>query len=160
VIDLQSQAEVKRISVGGVPMGMALRPDGKLFVTNRTANGVAVIDTQKRNVIRIIEISGQPVRAHLTPDNKWLLVTLIDSGELAVVDAKELTLAHRLPMGQRVEGLTVDPAGRFVYASVQAENKVTKLSVGDWKSVLQIKTGQRPDPLILLPARTRGSATH
>ncbi|MBI3466886.1 MAG: hypothetical protein HY000_28055, partial [Planctomycetes bacterium] len=157
VIDLESQAEVKRISVGGVPMGMALPPDGKtLFVTNRTANGVAVIDTGERKVIRIIEISGQPVRAHLTPDGKWLLVTLIDSGELAVVDAKELTLAHRLPMGQRVEGLTVDPVGRFAYASVQAENKVIKLSLGDWKNVLQIKTGQRPDPLIVLPARERG----
>lgn len=154
MVDLESRQEVKRIGVGGVPMGLALGPDGKrLFVATRTSNGVAVIDADQRKVVRIIEISGQPVRVHLTPDGRWLLVTLIDSGELAVVDAQELTLHRRLAMGQRVEGLTVDPAGHFGYASVQAENKVVKFSLGDWKPVLEIKTGQRPDPLIVLPSK-------
>jgi len=153
MIDLGSQLEAKRINVGGVPMGMALRPDGKtLFVANRTGNGVAVIDTGERRVVRIIEVSGQPVRAHLTPDGRWLLVTLIETGELAVIDAQKLMLHRRLAVGQRAEGLTVDPAGRFAYVSAQADNKVIKFSLGDWKPVLEIKTGQRPDPLIVLPS--------
>jgi YVTN family beta-propeller protein len=151
VIDLVARREVRRIPIGGVPMGMALSADGKtLFATNRTANGVAVIDTAEGKVERMIEISGQPVRAHLTPDGKWLLVTLIETGEMAVVDASELTLVRRLGIGQRVEGLTVDAAGRFGYASAQADNKVVKFSLSDWKPVLEIKTATRPDPLILL----------
>jgi YVTN family beta-propeller protein len=152
VIDLEVRKEVKRLAIGGVPMGMALSADGKtLFATNRTANGVAVIDTGERKVRRVIEITGQPVRAQLTPDGRWLLATLIDSGELAVVDARELTLQRRLAVGQRVEGVTVDPAGRFGYASAQADNKVIKFSLSDWKPVLEIKTRERPDPLIVLP---------
>jgi YVTN family beta-propeller protein len=151
VIDLTSNKEVQRISIGGVPMGMALTADGTtLFATNRPANGVAVIDTAQRKVKRIIEISGHPVRAHLTPDGRWLLVTLIDSGELAVVDAKELSLVRRLAIGQRVEGLTVDSAGVYGYASAQADNKVIKFSLSDWKPVLEIPTRTRPDPLILI----------
>jgi YVTN family beta-propeller protein len=151
VIDLAAKQEIQRISIGGVPMGMAMTADGKtLFATNRIANGVAVIDTAERKVKRMIEISGQPVRAHLTPDGKWLLVTLIDSGELAVVDARELTLVRRLTIGQRVEGITVDAEGRYGYASAQADNKVVKFSLADWKPVLQIKTATRPDPLIVL----------
>ena len=95
VIDLEAKKETKTISIGGVPMGMALTADGQtLFATNRTANGVAVIDTAAGKVKRIIEISGQPVRAALTPDERLLLVTLIDSGELAVVDAREMTLVR------------------------------------------------------------------
>jgi YVTN family beta-propeller protein len=150
VIDLPARKEVQRIPIGGVPMGLALTADGKrLFATNRTANGVAVIGTAERQVKRIIEIAGQPVRAHLTPDGQWLLVTLIESGELAVVDAKALTLERRLQIGQRVEGLTVDAAGRNGYASAQADNKVVKFSLLEWKPVLEIKTATRPDPLIL-----------
>jgi hypothetical protein len=68
------------------------------------------------------------------------------------VDARELTLVRRLGIGQRVEGLTVDAAGRFGYASAQADNKVVKFSLSDWKPVLEIKTATRPDPLILLPS--------
>ncbi len=154
VIDLETKKETKAISIGGVPMGMALTADGQtLFATNRTANGVAVIDTATGKVKRIIEISGQPVRAALTPDERLLLVTLIDSGELAVVDARELTLVRRLPVGQRVEGLLIDAAGEHVYAAAQADNKVVKISLRDWKQVLEIKAGERPDPLLLVPSR-------
>jgi YVTN family beta-propeller protein len=150
-IDLEAGQEVRRVSIGGVPMGMALTADGKtLFATNRTANGVAVIDTAERKVKRMIEISGQPVRASLTPEGKWLLVTCIDSGEVALVDAKELTLLRRLTIGQRLEGIIVDPSGRFAYASAQADNKVIKFSLDPWQRVLEIPTRTRPDPLILL----------
>jgi YVTN family beta-propeller protein len=154
VIDLEAKKETTTISIGGVPMGMALTADGQtLFATNRAANGVAVIDTSAGKVKRIIEISGQPVRAVLTPDERLLLVTLIDSGELAVVDAREMTLMRRLPVGQRVEGILIDAAGEHVYAAAQADNKVVKISLRDWQQVLEIKTGDRPDPLLLVPGR-------
>jgi YVTN family beta-propeller protein len=153
VIDLKARKEIKGILIGGVPMGLALTADGRtLFATNRTADGVAVIDTEAAKVTRIIEIHGQPVRAHLTPDERQLLVTLIDSGELAVVDVRKLEVSRRLPIGQRVEGMLIDPAGRFGYASAQADNKVVKFSLADWKPVLEIKTAARPDPLLLTPS--------
>lgn len=152
VIDLAARKETHRVPVGGIPMGMALSADGKtLWATTRVANGVAVIDTQSNKVTRIIEITGQPVRLALTADGRWLLVTLIDSGEVAVVDAHKQTLEHRIPIGRRVEGLTIDPAGQFGYASAQADNKVVRFSIGEWKAVAEILTDPRPDPLVVLP---------
>jgi len=154
VIDLGARKETKGVSIGGVPMGMALSADGRtLFATNRTANGVAVIDTTNAKVKRIIEISGQPVRAQLTPDERLLVVTLIETGEVAVVDVGEQAVVRRLPIGQRVEGLLIDPQGRYAYASAQADNKVVKFSLNDWQEVLEIKTAERPDPLLLVSPR-------
>lgn len=151
-IDLAQHKEVARISVGGIPMGMALSADGHtLFATTRTANALAVIDVRERKVARLIEITGQPVRALLTPDGKHVLTTLIDSGELAVVDAEKWTLERRLPVGKRVEGLAVDPAGRFAYCAAQADDKVVKFSLTDWRQVSEIKAGPRPDPILVLP---------
>jgi YVTN family beta-propeller protein len=154
VIDLVARKETSGITIGGVPMGMALTRDGKtLYATNRTANGVAVIDTANAKVKRIIEISGQPVRAAFTPDERLLLVTLIESGELAVIDLADMAVTRRLPIGQRVEGLLIDTDGRYGYASAQADNKVVKFSLHDWRPVLEIKTAERPDPLLVVPAR-------
>jgi hypothetical protein len=104
-------------------------------------------------VKRIIEIPGQPVRAHLTPDERLLLVTLIEAGELAVVNVGDLSVERRIPIGQRVEGLLVDAEGRYGYASAQADNKVVKFSLQDWRPVLEIKTADRPDPMLLVPRR-------
>jgi YVTN family beta-propeller protein len=152
VIDLAARKETSEISIGGVPMGMALTSDGqKLFATNRTANGVAVIDTAAGKVVRMIELPGQPVRAQLTASERHLLVTLIDAGELAVVDSRDLSVLRRLKVGQRVEGLMIDAEGRFAYASAQADNKVVKFSLSDWRPVLEIKTAERPDPLLIAP---------
>ena len=53
----------------------------------------------------------------------------------------------------RVEGLLVDAAGEHVYAAAQADNKVVKYSLRDWQKVAEIKTGQRPDPMLLIPSR-------
>jgi YVTN family beta-propeller protein len=152
VIDLPSRKELAQVPIGGVPMGLALTSDGRtLFATNRTADGVAVIDTAAAKVKRIVAISGQPVRCQLTPDEQKLVVTLIDSGELALVDVATLSLEKRLPIGQRVEGLLVTGDGRYVYAAAQADNKVVKVSLADWRPLLEIKTAERPDPMLLLP---------
>jgi YVTN family beta-propeller protein len=151
-IDLASRKEMMQIPIGGIPMGIALTANGgTLFATNRTADGVAVIDTAAAKSKRIIAISGQPVRCLLTPDERKLLVTLIDSGELALVDVASLSLEKRLPIGQRVEGLLVTSDGRYVYAAAQADNKVVKVSLSEWRPILEIKTAERPDPMLVVP---------
>lgn len=153
MLDLKTGRDVKQIPIGGVPMGMALTDDGRtLFAVNRTADGVAVMDAADGTVRRIIEIPGNPVRCHLTPDGRRLLVTLIASGECAVVDVAKLEPTHRVPIGARVEGLTVDPSGRVAYASAQADDKIVKFSLGENpQPVLTIDAPGRPDPLGVLP---------
>ena len=151
VIDLESKREVGRIAVGGVPMGMSLAPDGRtLWATTRTTNGIAVIDTESRKLTRIIEVTGQPVRTALTRDGGTLLTTLIESGEVAEIDTRSQTLGRRLRIGNRVEGLTIDPTGTFGFASAQADDTIVKFSLADWERVLEIRTEKRPDPLTVL----------
>jgi len=152
-LDLTTAQDVKQIPIGGVPMGMALSNDGRtLFAVNRTADGIAVIDAATGKVRRIIEIAGQPVRCSVTPDGKRLLATLIASGECAIVDIARLELTHRVKIGTRVEGLTIDPTGRFAYAAAQADNRIIKFALdGEPRSVLSIEAPGRPDPLGVLP---------
>lgn len=150
-IPLAGPTAIKNISVGGVPMGLALNPAGdRLFATTRTANNIAVIDTRTDEIVHQMGVPGQPVRLRFTPDGKKLLVSTIEAGEVVVIDAAAFRVIHRFPAGRQSEGILVDPAGRFGFVSAQGDNRVTKFSLGDWKPLLEIKTGPRPDPLLLL----------
>ncbi|HWR50726.1 MAG TPA: hypothetical protein VN428_06445, partial [Bryobacteraceae bacterium] len=151
VVDLKSGGTAQT-KVGGVPMGLALSSDGyRLYVTTRGANLIALISTDMMNVVHRIELKGQPARAHLVNSGRHLLVSLIGSGELALVDTQALGEVKRIPVGKSAEGLGVGPGERFVYVSAQAENRVLKFSLKDWKQVGEFKTGERPDPILVLP---------
>jgi YVTN family beta-propeller protein len=149
VVSLAEGKAVKHISIGGVPMGLALSKDERrLYAVNRAENHVLLIDTAKNEVVQRVNVPGQPVRCHLTPDEKHLIVTLIESGEAAVLTADTLREVKRLRVGANAEGIGLDPAGRFLYASAQGDNKVVKYSLRDWRPVLEIKTAARPDPTV------------
>ncbi len=150
-IDLVTGKVIKNIDIGGVPMGMAMSKDERrLYATNRIGGRVAVIDTGRDEVSDWIEISGQPVRAGLTPDGKRLIVTLIEAGEAAIIDVSTLRVIHRIRTGANSEGIGIDPSGQFGYVSAQGENKVIKFSLNDWRPVLEIKTADRPDPIVII----------
>src|SRR5215468_2758509 len=154
VIDLVTGKVIKNIDIGGVPMGLAMsRDEMRLYAANRTGNRVAIIDTRRDEVSDWIEIPGQPVRAGLTPDGRHLIVTLIETGEAAIVDASSRRVIHRVRTGANSEGIGIDPSGQFGYVSAQGDNKVIKLSLKDWRPLLEIETAARPDPIAIIKTR-------
>jgi DNA-binding beta-propeller fold protein YncE len=143
--------DVTTLKVGGVPMGLALSPDEKsLYVATRDGNQVAILDTVKGQLRAGIPLPGQPARVRLTPSGSYLVVSLIEAGDVAVVDTRSLAVVRRFPVGAHAEGLTLDPISGFGYVSVQGENKVVKFSLIDWKPVLEIKTAAAPDPVLIV----------
>jgi len=101
-----------------------------------------------------IPVAGSPARVRLTPDDRFLLVTLIGSGELAVLDMATEKPVARFMVGGAAEGVTIDTRTGFGYASAQAANKVVKFSLTDWRPVLEIATDASPDPVEVLQLRS------
>jgi DNA-binding beta-propeller fold protein YncE len=111
---------------------------------------VAVIDTASNRVRANVVLPGHPARVRLTAAGSFLVTTLMEAGDVAVVDTQSLKVIHRFPVGAHAEGLTLDPIGGFGYVSVQGENKVVKFSLADWHPVLEIKTAAGPDPIAIV----------
>jgi YVTN family beta-propeller protein len=152
VLDLSEMRELRKLPIGGVPMGLVLDHTGRwLYATNRPGNQVCVIDTQALSITSRIDVSGEPVRAHLTLDGKRLLVSTIGSGEVVAIDVARRTILHRFQAGARAEGLSVHPDGMHAYVSAQGDNKVHKFRLSDYKIVQTIETSERPDPIVVLP---------
>ena len=154
-VDLNASPEVsiRNTTVGGTPMGLALSSDERLlYVANRNGNAVVVVDTGSAAVVDRIEVPGEPVRLARVPGRRLLLATLIASGDAVLIDTEKRRVAERLHVGQRLEGLFVDPSGRRAYVSAQADNRVYELSLPGLAKTLSFATADRPDPMLLVPA--------
>jgi hypothetical protein len=115
---------------------------------------VALMATSDLSLTRQIPVAGSPARLRLTPNDRNLLVTLIGSGELAVLDTVTEKEIARFVVGAAAEGLTIDTRTGFGYASAQGANKVVKFSLTDWRPVLEIATDASPDPVEVLQLRS------
>ncbi len=147
-IDRRTGDVIGSLHVGGVPMGLALtRGGGRLYVSTQSGNTIAVVDCTHLTLVRQILVSGGPARLRLMPNDEFLLVTLIGSGELAVLATASGAEIARFKVGAAAEGLTIDTRTGFGYASAQAANHVVKFSLTDWRPVLEIATDASPDPV-------------
>ncbi len=150
-VALNEAKVIKQIEIGGVPMGVALGPDGrKVYAANRNGDAVVVIDTTSDEVVGRRELPGNPGRVRLLPEGDRLLVSLIETGAVVVLDLESMRTLHKIPIGHHAEGLGIDPSGLFAYASAQDDAKVVKFSLANGTPVLEIRTGKRPDPIVIL----------
>jgi YVTN family beta-propeller protein len=132
-------------------MGMALSRDGRqLYATTRGGNEVVVIDTATDAVLERIPVAGEPARLLFTEGDARLLVSLIASGEVAVLDPRSRREVSRFKVGKAPEGLALDEANGFGFVSAQNDARVVKFALGDFHRVLDITTAEQPDPLIVL----------
>ncbi|HBY60789.1 MAG TPA: hypothetical protein DEH78_13285 [Solibacterales bacterium] len=154
VVDLVAGRIIKRIEIGGVPMGIGLSKDERtLYAGNRGGNRVYSIETKNHTILRQAEVRGEPARLLATPNGKWVIVSLIGSGEVAVLEAETLREVARFAAGRAAEGLQLHPSGKFGYVSAQGQNRVVKFAIPGWTRVAEVATGDRPDPIVVLPDR-------
>jgi YVTN family beta-propeller protein len=123
VIDARSHKVISKIQLptGSLPMGTAVSRDGKeLYVSTGRGNAIAIIDTQKLNT------RGPPL--------------LSARGE----GAGEESILAMIPVGNRVWGIALDPAGSKLYTANGASNDVSVVDVKSRKELRRIKVGDGP----------------
>lgn len=103
VIDTATNAVVTTIPVGRHPRGLAITPDGsRVYVANHrhAVSGhpslgpftVSVIDIAKAAVVSTVSVGlAAPDDLAITPDGRRILVTGLNSGRVAVIDAVSAT---------------------------------------------------------------------
>src|SRR5947208_16848372 len=108
VIDTTTNTVVgSPISVGHVPVGVAITPDGgKVYITNDGANTVSVIDTATNTVTATVTVGFSPYGAAVTPDGSKVYVADEENGTVSVIaTATDTVLATVLPVvGSLSEG--------------------------------------------------------
>src|SRR3712207_6678924 len=124
-----------RVSVGGEPHHLVRDTvRGRVYVTDRAGDSVAVVDVLGRELVRRVQVGREPHFAALSPDGSRLYVAVTGEGLLAIVNLETLELSGRVPVGSRPMGVAVSPDGSRVFVANDADETIA--FVEDRKSVV------------------------
>jgi YVTN family beta-propeller protein len=113
----QSPRVVKLIPVACVAASAVLNPErGELFVSEVTANSVAIIDVGSNKVIARIPVGREPGAMAFSPDRKKLFIAQGDG--LGVIDTATHSFQLASDLKNRVDDVLVMPDGKFAYLAL------------------------------------------
>ena len=128
-IDVKARSVANRVNIGphSAPHGMAVAPDGFLWVTCETEGAVILVDpsarTRSKAVVATVPVGVKgPHWLAMTPDGSKIYAANKEHPVLSVIDtgSRRLSAEVRVPGG--VEGLCISSDGRRVFAASLARS--------------------------------------
>ena len=152
--DSKTLMPVKAIDVQGGPDGILYDAfNDRVWVFSHIAPNATVINAADGSVVGTVDLGGQPEQA-ASDGQGHLYVDLEDKGNIAVVDAKTLTVtAHYDLMGKggTCAGLAMDVKNRILFASCRNPQNMVILKADDGSIITTLPIGQGTDGAVFNP---------
>ena len=119
IIDLVAMSSIGVIDTHpySAPHGMAIHPDGSLFVTCDKSKATLVIDPQSRRIVEGIEMPSHGGHfLTMTADGNKAYVSNKDTAFLSVIDTAARRVSGRIDVPEGSEGIALSPDGKWLYA--------------------------------------------
>jgi DNA-binding beta-propeller fold protein YncE len=136
-LNAESLEKVAEVSVYDEPSGLALAPDGSLWVIHRGDYAVAIIDLDAFEIGRGFRLpyASQPAAIVMSPLGDAAYVSLMATGKLLKLDPVSGATLAELTVGPWPRGLAVSHDGERVYVtrfiSADGRGEVVKVSAHD-----------------------------
>ncbi|MCD9096993.1 gluconolaconase [Luteimonas fraxinea] len=164
-VDLATMRATAERPAGAGAEGIAVAPDGRVWVTNRADDTVTVHDPESLDIVATLPSAGFPIRVVFTPDGRHALVTNATAATLSVFDvasrravasvalapsdaALQTTLLGNGPLPI---GAIVDPDAPRAYVAISGADRIAVIDTRDWQVLEYWTTGREPDALALVP---------
>ncbi|MBN1842347.1 MAG: fibronectin type III domain-containing protein [Deltaproteobacteria bacterium] len=104
-------------------IGVAITPDGYVYVANPDANAVYVLDTSDGELIHTLEAGKKPVGVTASPNGRFVYVTNWRDNTVSVIDTgihsdgSPEVVGPPIQVGRTPIGVAVSPDGRYVYVA-------------------------------------------
>src|SRR5579863_6617646 len=144
--DTKSLATIKSIDVEGGPDGILFDPfNARVYVFSHRAPNATVINTVDGSIVGTIDLGGAPEQA-VTDGAGHIYVDIEDKGQVAVVDAKAMTVTARYDLGNpglTPAGLAFDARNHILFAACRnpASMVILNADTGKILATLPIGTG-------------------
>lgn len=100
VLDLESGAVKKVLTVGNGHGGIDVAPNGKFVATAAIGDKIiSIIDTQTLE-LKNIEVGNGPHGIRASRDSRWIYVTLTKENAVVVIDADSMQIEKRIAVGE------------------------------------------------------------
>jgi YVTN family beta-propeller protein len=152
--DSKSLLTIKTIDVQGGPDGILGDPfNGRVYVFSHGAPNTTVIDAKDGSVVGTIDLGGAPEQA-VTDGKGHLYVDIEDKGNIAVVDAKALTVTAHYDLagkGGTCAGLAIDVKHNILFAACRKPQTMVVLRASDGKILDTLPIGAGTDGAVFNP---------
>lgn len=110
---------LRRIEVGRGPItDISVDPaDGRIYVTNQAADGIAVLDAATCSVVAAVGGIAEPSAVAAAKGRAFVATVTLSHDAVTVVDPAAEAPALDHPLALSVRDVAVDPSGRYVYAA-------------------------------------------
>jgi DNA-binding beta-propeller fold protein YncE len=161
MIDLQSNTEIARLPIGPVvPHEMAASPDGRWAVTGEYGTGnnpgrhLVVIDVAAASIVSRIDL-GPDSRPHsiaFFSDSRHVVVTMENSGQLALVDILDKEIIRTFPTGGSESHMVrLSPDDSRAYVASRGSGTLSVIWLNEDRPRTVIVTGRRAEGIAVSP---------
>jgi YVTN family beta-propeller protein len=127
----------------------------RLFISQPDAGRVAVADTAGWKVTDQLDAGPRPSRLALQPDGAYLWVGLDaatpEASGVAVIDARTLAVAARIPTGRGHHEIAFTADSTFAFITNAGDGTVSVIDVRRLAKIKDVKTGTKPVSLDYSP---------
>lgn len=146
--DTKTLSTIKTIDVQGRPDGILFEPfTARIFVFSHSVPHATVINAQDGTVVGTLDLGGQPEQA-ASDGQGHLYVDIEDKDNVAVVDAKALTVSAHYPLGDKgggPAGLGLDAKNHVLFAFCRNPQTCVVLDANDGKILATLPIGRGTD---------------
>jgi DNA-binding beta-propeller fold protein YncE len=149
MVDLKSRTHAGDIDLSPLeaPHGLALAPDGLIYVTCENSGVVAIVDRLRREVVGTIETSSiNSHRLALSPDGRTLFTENEEDATVSVLDLVERRLVKQLKTPHPLAGIAIAPDGKLVVAVSDTEPVIFFIDAASHELVRTVALDGVPRP--------------
>lgn len=156
VWDATTLKVIKTIDVDGRPDGILCDPfNARVWVLSHQPPHATVIDAAEGSVVKTLDLGGAPEQA-VSDGKGTIYVNIADKANIAVVDAKNLTVTAHYDMsskGTGGSGLAFDAKNRILFAYYRQPSPVVVIVNADNGNIITtLPTGMGVDTVAFNPA--------
>ena len=157
-IDVRTMRVVKTIALNPYsgPHGMALAPDGRLWVTCESEGSLLLVDpaakTRAKTVAAVVPVGVKgPHWVAITPDGSKVYASSKQNQVLSVIDARDRRLVGEIKVPRGLDGLAIAPDGRRLFAADLGRAALWVIDVGEDKVVREFPLNEPASRLLATP---------
>jgi YVTN family beta-propeller protein len=152
IIDLNTLNLIDTIPVGKNPDAILYDAfSHRVFVFNGRSNDATILDAEKGTVISTLPLGGKP-EFSVTDGKGRIFVNIEDKSEIAVIDAKALTILSYWPIkpGEEPSGLALDVEHHRLF-SVCSNKLMVVVDANNGNVITSLPIGDRVDGCVFDP---------
>ena len=146
------------IALSGSPVAPPGTDESKLPPPDRGADGVAVFDIASRKLTGTIRGVVNPEQLAVSRTG-LVYAGSEDAGAVVILDPQAKTAVGTIPVGDEPEGVALSPDERFLYVTLEGDNKVAVVDVANRRVIARVAVGGRPRSIAFSPDGTRAYVT-